>query len=159
MDLGFSIRILVLAWTEIETATSAITRIRLFIDKMSQEPVRQADIADPLWPRYGAVHFRNVSASYSLHPSTSPTLQHVNIEIAAGEKVSICGRTGRGKSSLVATLLGLKNLIAGEILIDNISTVTAPLSKLRRNLITLTQYPYIFEEDCERELGPMEGCA
>ncbi|KAL3291015.1 P-loop containing nucleoside triphosphate hydrolase protein [Colletotrichum asianum] len=157
IDLGFSIRILVLAWTEVETAMSAITRIRLFIDKTSQEPVRHADIADPLWPRYGAVHFRNVSASYSLHPSTPPTLQHVNLEIAAGEKVGICGRTGSGKSSLVATLLGLTNLIAGEILIDSISTVTAPLSKLRRRLITLTQDSYILEKTVRENLVPWKG--
>lgn len=157
IDLGFSIRILVLAWTEVETAMSAVTRIRLFLDKTIQEPVRYSDTTDPLWPRRGAVHFRNVSASYTSDPSSAPTLRDINLKVAAGEKVGICGRTGSGKSSLVATLLGLTHLVTGDILVDDISTATVPLSTLRRRIITLTQDPFFLEKTVRENLVPWRG--
>ncbi|KAL2279295.1 hypothetical protein FJTKL_13505 [Diaporthe vaccinii] len=157
IDLGFSIRVLVLAWTEVETAMSAVTRIRVFLDNTSQEPVRYSDTTDSLWPRHGAVRFRNVSASYTSDPSSAPTLRGIDLEIAAGEKVGICGRTGSGKSSLVATLLGLTHLVAGDILVDGVSTATVPLGKLRRRLITLTQDPLFLEQTVRENLVPWRG--
>lgn len=157
IDLGFSIRILVLAWTEVETAMSAVTRIRLFLDNTSQEPVRYSDATDSLWPRHGAVCFNNVSASYTSDPSSAPTLRGIDLEIAAGEKVGICGRTGSGKSSLVATLLGLTHLVAGDILVDDVSTATVPLGKLRRRIVTLTQDPFFFEKTVRENLVPWRG--
>lgn len=136
---------------------SAVTRIRLFLDNTSQEPVRYSDTTDSLWPRHGAVCFRNVSASYTLDSSGAPTLRGIDIEIAAGEKVGICGRTGSGKSSLVATLLGLTHLVAGDILVDGVSTATVSLGKLRRRVITLTQDPFFLEKTVRENLMPWRG--
>lgn len=136
---------------------SAVTRIRLFLDNTSQEPVRYSDTTDSLWPRQGAVSFHSVSASYTSGPSSAPTLSGIDLEIAAGEKVGICGRTGSGKSSLVATLLGLTNLVSGDILIDGVSTSSVPLGKLRRRVITLTQDPFFLEKTVRENLVPWRG--
>lgn len=133
---------------------SAVTRIRLFLDNTSQEPVRYSDTTDSLWPRHGAVRFHNVSASYTSDPSSTPTLRGIDLEIAAGEKVGICGRTGSGKSSLVATLLGLTHLVAGDIIVDGVSTSTVPLCKLRRRIVTLTQDPFFLEKTVRENLVP-----
>lgn len=154
MDLGFGIRILVLAWTEVETAMSAVTRIRLFLDNTSQEPVSYSDFSDSLWPRHGAVQFRNVSASYTPDTNAPATLRSIDLKIGAGEKVGVCGRTGSGKSSLIATLLGLMHQTTGEILIDGVSTTTLPLSTLRTRIISLTQEPFFLEQSVRENLVP-----
>ncbi|TLS21235.1 uncharacterized protein PpBr36_10624 [Pyricularia pennisetigena] len=157
IDLGSSIRILVLAWTEVETAMSAVTRIRRFLDGTSQEPVRCSDAAAPQWPEHGAVQFRDVSASYSLDRSGTPTLHDINLDVGAGDKVAICGRTGSGKSSLVATLLGLTNQLGGEILIDGISTAAVAPGRLRRSIVTLTQDPFFLDGTVKENLMPWKG--
>ncbi|KAF1934459.1 P-loop containing nucleoside triphosphate hydrolase protein [Didymella exigua CBS 183.55] len=154
MDLGFGIRILVLAWTEVETAMSAVTRIRLFLENTSQEPISYSDFSDPLWPSEGAVHFRNVSSSYTPDINVPATLRSIDLKICAGEKIGICGRTGSGKSSLIATLLGLMHQTTGEILIDGVSTTTLPLSTLRTRIISLTQEPFFLEKSVRENLVP-----
>ncbi|KAL1795382.1 hypothetical protein ACET3X_007198 [Alternaria dauci] len=154
MDLGFGIRILVLAWTEVETAMSAVTRIRRFLDNTSQEPVSYSDFSDSRWPRHGAVQFRNVSSSYTPDTNVPATLRSIDFRIGAGEKVGVCGRTGSGKSSLIATLLGLMHQTTGEILIDGISTTTLPLSMLRTRTISLTQEPFFLEQSVRENLTP-----
>lgn len=64
------------------------------------------------------------------------------MKIDSGEKVAICGRTGSGKSSLVALLLKLLNPIASEtqqILIDDVPLSRIDRAALRQRLIAVPQ--------------------
>ena len=47
------------------------------------------------WPSTGALSIRNLSLRYS--PDGPLVLQHVSLDISAGERVAIVGRTGSGK--------------------------------------------------------------
>jgi len=51
-----------------------------------------------------------------------PALDDVTFQINSNEKIGIVGRTGSGKSSLLATLFRTVNLSDGQILIDNVDT-------------------------------------
>lgn len=154
MDLGFSIRVLVLAWTQVETAMSAITRIRQFLNDTPQEPVAPNEFTHPLWPMSGEVQFRDVSSSYSQDPSAPAALRHINLHIAAGERIGVCGRTGSGKSSLIATLLGLLHQTAGEIIIDGVRISTVPWLTLRQRIVTLTQDSFFLDKSVRNNLAP-----
>jgi ABC-type multidrug transport system fused ATPase/permease subunit len=60
-----------------------------------------------------------------------PALDDVTFQIKSNERIGIVGRTGSGKSSLLATLFRTVNLCDGQILIDNIDTTTIERRALR----------------------------
>lgn len=88
-----SIKLLVTFWTNLETHIGSIQRIKDFTSTVESEdkPGEDQDVP-PNWPSKGAVAFHSVSAAY--RPS-EPVLNDVSLTIQAGEKVGICGRTGR----------------------------------------------------------------
>jgi ATP-binding cassette subfamily B multidrug efflux pump len=81
------------------------------------QPVNLLDQPDakPLNIRSGAVEIRNLSHHYG---KKTGGLDHVNLSIAAGEKVGLVGQSGAGKSTLVKLLLRFYDVEQGQILID-----------------------------------------
>jgi ABC-type multidrug transport system fused ATPase/permease subunit len=59
-------------------------------------------------------------------------LRGLCLEVQAGCHLGICGRTGAGKSSLLAALLRLVPIAAGRILVDGRDIATVPVSTVRR---------------------------
>jgi ATP-binding cassette subfamily C (CFTR/MRP) protein 1 len=155
MDLGWNFRVLIVGWTELETSLSAVTRIRQFSDP-ELTPSEEDDTTKPdppsSWPTSGSVTFKNYSASYT--DDGKPVLNDINLGIKAGEKIGVCGRTGSGKSSLVATLFGLLHQQDGEILIDNIPTTSVSLSVLRSKIIALPQEAFFLKGTVRHNLAP-----
>jgi ABC-type multidrug transport system fused ATPase/permease subunit len=69
-------------------------------------------------------------------------LRNISLKIESGEKVAICGRTGSGKSSLVALLLKLLDPIPSEtdeVLIDGVPLSRINRAVLRQRLIAVPQ--------------------
>ena len=69
-------------------------------------------------------------------------LRNINLRFNAGEKVAICGRTGSGKSSLVALLLKLLDPTAdttGNTVIDNTPLHRIDRPTLRQRIIAVPQ--------------------
>jgi ATP-binding cassette subfamily B multidrug efflux pump len=81
------------------------------------QPVTLLDQPDakPLNIRSGAVEICNLSHHYG---KKTGGLDHVNLSIAAGEKVGLVGQSGAGKSTLVKLLLRFYDVEQGQILID-----------------------------------------
>ena len=85
--------------------------------------MQDAPDARPLEVRGGAISVRNVSFSY---PSGQAVLSNFMLDVPAGQKVGLVGRSGAGKSTIIALLQRLYDPDAGEVLIDgqNIAHVT-----------------------------------
>jgi ABC-type multidrug transport system fused ATPase/permease subunit len=66
-------------------------------------------------------------------------LSQIDLSINAGEKVAICGRTGSGKSSLIALLLKLLDPLSGIITIDDIPLRGIDRPTLRQRIIAMPQ--------------------
>ncbi|KAF1972843.1 P-loop containing nucleoside triphosphate hydrolase protein [Bimuria novae-zelandiae CBS 107.79] len=152
MDLGINFRIIIIYWTELETSLSAVVRILQF----SATPAEQQELntVEPpeLWPKHGSVSFSNLAASYT--EDGKRVLNDINLSIHPGEKIGLCGRTGSGKSSLVATLFGLLHQREGQISIDGIPTAEVPLSVLRSKIIALPQEPLFLKGTVRYNLTP-----
>lgn len=58
---------------------------------------------------------RQVCKSFDSRRNPVPALQNVNLEIAAGEFVTVVGASGCGKSTLLRLIAGLETLTSGEI--------------------------------------------
>lgn len=85
---------LVQSWTQMETALGAINRIIAYSKTVRDENLATETSEIPTdWPSRGQVTFQNVSARYET--GSGPVLKNLNFFIAPGEKVAICGRTGR----------------------------------------------------------------
>jgi len=67
------------------------------------------------------IQAKNVHRSYHLAKKEIEVLQGIDLEIAAGEKIFLCGPSGAGKTTLMYTLAGLEQPHLGEIFIDGIN--------------------------------------
>ena len=65
------------------------------------------------------VEFRNVTFGYEEHI----VLEHRNFQVMDGEQITLSGRTGAGKSTVLKLLLGLYEPQKGEVLIHGIPAV------------------------------------
>ncbi|XP_055936124.1 ATP-binding cassette sub-family C member 4-like isoform X2 [Argiope bruennichi] len=103
------------------------------------------------WPSKGYIIYKNVSLKYS--PEDPPVLKNLNFEIYPEEKIGIVGRTGAGKSSMIATLFRMTEP-EGEVKIDGISTKDIGLHDLRRKISIIPQDPVLFTGPIRRNLDP-----
>ena len=108
----------------------------------------------------GHVEFRNVWLRY--RAGLEYVLRGITMDIAAGSKVGIVGRTGAGKSSLIQALFRLSEyersvpvteLKAGQVLnreetigirVDGVWIHELPLSALRKSMGIIPQDPTLF---------------
>ena len=60
----------------------------------------------------------NLHRSYSIGKKSIEILHGVDLHIAAGEKVFLCGPSGAGKTTLMYTLAGLETPQEGKVTID-----------------------------------------
>ncbi|CAI5995634.1 unnamed protein product [Closterium sp. NIES-65] len=122
------------------------------------------------WPREGRVELRRVSMAYRV--GLPLVLSDVSFVIPGGSQVGIAGRTGAGKSSLLAALFRLRPLTlasattattssstssssrASGIFIDGVNTAHVSLSCLRTALAIIPQTPLIFHAPIRDNLDP-----
>ena len=106
----------------------------------------------PSWPAKGALSFSNVSIRYA--PDGPRALDGACLDIPAGSHVAVVGRTGAGKSSLIAALARLVELESGLVTIDGIDAASLPLSVLRSSFVCITQDPLFSQGTLRRNLDP-----
>lgn len=89
----------------------------------------------PLKVEHGAISFEHVDFSYE---SGKPLLNSFNLNIKAGEKVGLIGRSGAGKSTIVNLLLRFYEPQSGAIKIDgqNVNDVTQESLRAQIGLVT-----------------------
>ncbi|KAH0598736.1 hypothetical protein MHUMG1_04040 [Metarhizium humberi] len=139
ISFEFTLSMVITQWTQLETSLGAITRLKWFIKNTPSENKRQENQEPPPgWPSRGLIELDNVTAAYK--DGADPVLLGVSLTIEPGQKVGICGRSGSGKSSLVATLARLLELQPGStIRIDGVNLATVPRQTIRSRLISLPQ--------------------
>jgi ATP-binding cassette, subfamily C (CFTR/MRP), member 1 len=79
----------------------------------------------------------------------------LSLEIQAGSKVGIVGRTGSGKSTLGLTLSRILELEAGQILIDGIDISKVDLQILRSKITVIPQDPTLFTGSLRFNVDPL----
>uniref|UniRef100_A0A182RBN2 ABC-type xenobiotic transporter n=1 Tax=Anopheles funestus TaxID=62324 RepID=A0A182RBN2_ANOFN len=143
---------LLYAVAETEQELVAVERI----DQYCQlEPEVNADgSADPPfgWPSQGVVVFDNVHMRYREHLPYS--IRSININVKPCERISIVGRTGSGKTSVVAALLRVAPLDKGTIAVDFVNISTLPLDVLRSRIALISQDPFLFNGTIRDNLDP-----
>ncbi|KAJ5965703.1 ABC transporter integral membrane type 1, partial [Penicillium waksmanii] len=152
LSFNTTLTLLITNWTQLETSLGAIVRIKQFVTDLQLQPARNQIACPEGWPWEGRVEFRRVSASYGGYVST-PVLQNVSFSLEGGQKLGICGRTGSGKSSLLACFFSLVTITSGEILIDNVDISTLPKEKLYSALVPISQSPLVIPGSIRENLA------
>ena len=122
--------------------------------KLNCEPGYKVERHPPKdWPSEGRIAFRDVSLTY--YPGGPQVLKEINLNIKGGAKIGVAGRTGAGKSSLVAALMRIPDA-DGEIIIDEISIKDINIRQSRRSISVLGQTPVLFSGTLRKNLDILE---
>ena len=90
----------------------------------------------------GLIEFKGVTFQYL---SPGPViLDNISVRIEAGSSVALVGRTGSGKSTMIALIQRMYDLKIGEIRIDGENIQRLSLSDLRRRIGVVQQDNFIF---------------
>jgi len=100
------------------------------------------------------IEVRDLSFAYS----DEPVLDHLDLTIAAGEKVAIVGASGGGKSTLVQLLLGLYSAQGGSIRYGGASLQEIGLETVREQVAVVLQHPSLFNDSVRANLTMGRDC-
>jgi ATP-binding cassette subfamily B protein len=123
-------------------ARGAASRERILEVLDAGEVVPEAAFpAEAAAPRRGLA-LRGVWFGYT---EGAPVLRHLDLEVAAGERICVVGPTGAGKSTLLALLLRFYDPDAGRIELDGVDLRDLSLASLRRQLALVPQDPWMLD--------------
>ena len=165
--------------SEVENAMVACERVCEYAEL---EPVEVVDLGDAggsggsgssgegvpaAWPEAGALALDNVYLRY--RAELPYALRGMTARVKGGQRVGIVGRTGSGKSSLLAAVLRLTEPSSGPspaasagagaalrsgVVLDGLDTRSIPLTRLRRAIGMIPQDPHLTEGTVRKNLDP-----
>ncbi|XP_064096372.1 ATP-binding cassette sub-family C member 12-like [Macrobrachium nipponense] len=123
-------------------------------DLVSEAPSANPEAAPEGWPALGKVQLKEVSFRY--RPDLPLVLQNIDVVFEPGQKIGVVGRTGAGKSSLIAAVLRLVEVESGQVLIDEIDISNLSLHSVRSAVSVIPQDPLLFQGSIRYNLDPFE---
>ena len=127
--------------SDAETQIVAVERIKEYSDLPKELEVAieaSPPVIPPMgWPNAGAIVMQDLTVGY--RTDTPLVLHGINVEIRAGEKIGICGRTGSGKSSLLSAIFRATDVQGGSLTIDGVNIRAVPVQLLRSRLTLIPQ--------------------
>lgn len=90
----------------------------------------------------GNIVFDDVTFHYGGH--TTPLYRNLSVEIEAGERIGLVGRSGSGKTTFVKLIQRLYDVSGGRILIDGQDVAKATQASLRQQIAIVQQEPILF---------------
>ena len=106
------------------------------------EPVDIPDTDVPVTPDLkGAISVDNLTFGYK---SYEPVLKSLSLDIGAGEMVGLVGKSGVGKSTMIALIMRLYDPDMGAIRIDGVDLRDLSLQFLHENIGVVFQDTYLF---------------
>ena len=139
-------------FSDVENFMTSFERVKVYTN-LDAEPGYKIESMPPMnWPRDGHVSFTNVSLRY--YPGGPQVLKDLTFNIKGRQNLGIVGRTGDGKSSIVAALLRMPEAEGG-IFIDDVSVNSVQLQESRRCISVLSQSPVLFSGSLKTNLDPL----
>jgi len=117
------------------------------------EPIGIADAADakPIDITGGRIAFEDVTFHYGGH--VAPLYDGLSVEIRAGERVGLVGRSGSGKTTFVKLVQRLYDVSGGRILIDGQDVAQATQQSLRSPIAIVQQDPILFHRSLAENIA------
>ncbi|ABD87736.1 ABC transporter ATP-binding protein [Rhodopseudomonas palustris] len=111
------------------------------------------DAADalPIAIHGGRIVFDEVTFHYRGHPT--PLYDRLSVEIRAGERIGLVGRSGSGKTTFVKLVQRLYDVSDGRILIDGQDIAKATQQSLRSQIAIVQQDPILFHRSLAENIA------
>jgi ATP-binding cassette subfamily C (CFTR/MRP) protein 1 len=129
-------------WTGVETSLGAVSRIKTFCTETQAEDLpKETEPAPPNWPSRGQISLRNVSAAY--RTDDPHVINDIELVIEPGQRIGLCGRSGSGKSSILATIFRMLEVSdTSRLTIDGMDLSTMSRQGIRRSINAIPQDPF-----------------
>ena len=152
METLDSIQYAVRQFSDVESLMTSVERVITYTH-LEPEPGYKTKVLPPTcWPRDGHVAFHDVTLTY--YEGGPKVLRDLHFSIPGKSKIGIVGRTGAGKSSLVAALLRMPDA-QGDVIVDGVRINDINLQESRRCISVLSQVPVLFSGSLRRNIDPM----
>jgi ATP-binding cassette subfamily B protein len=117
------------------------------------EAISIADAIDarPIDIHGGRIVFENVMFHYGGH--RAPLYNDLSVEIRAGERVGVVGRSGSGKTTFVKLAQRLHDVSGGRILINDQDIAKATQHSLRSQIAIVQQDPILFHRSLAENIA------
>ena len=126
---------------DVETFMASVEQVMAYT-KLDPEPgYKQEQLPPAQWPNEGNITLQDFSLTY--YPGGPQVLKGINVSIKGGSKIGVAGRTGAGKSSIVAGLMRMPDP-DGQVIVDGIALRDLNIQAARRFISVLGQSPVIF---------------
>jgi ATP-binding cassette subfamily B protein len=117
------------------------------------EPIGIADAAAarPIDIQGGRIVFEDVTFHYGGH--RRPLYDGLSVDIRAGERIGLVGRSGSGKTTFVKLVQRLYDVSGGRILIDGQDIAKAAQQSLRSQIAIVQQDPILFHRSLAENIA------
>jgi ATP-binding cassette, subfamily B, bacterial len=117
------------------------------------EAIGIADVPDalPIRVQGGRIVFDDVTFHYGGH--RLPLYDRLSVDIRAGERVGLVGRSGSGKTTFVKLVQRLYDVSGGKILIDGQDVAHATQQSLRSQIAIVQQEPILFHRSLAENIA------
>jgi ATP-binding cassette subfamily B protein len=117
------------------------------------EAIGIADTAGalPISVRGGRIVFEDVTFHYGGH--RAPLYDGLSVDIRAGERIGLVGRSGSGKTTFVKLVQRLYDVSSGRILIDGQDIARATQHSLRSQIAIVQQDPILFHRSLAENIA------
>nr|WP_243835003.1 ABC transporter ATP-binding protein [Alicyclobacillus sacchari] len=124
----------------IQSTVASAERIFELLDEPEEapEPEDPVLISNPA----GDVQFEDVRFAYQ--PDKQPLMEHLNLDVKAGQMVAVVGPTGAGKTTLVNLLMRFYDVDGGAIRIDGVDITRMRRGHLRSMFGMVLQDTWLF---------------
>jgi ATP-binding cassette subfamily B protein len=99
----------------------------------------------------GRIQFENVTFHYGGH--RAPLYDGLSVDIRAGERIGLVGRSGSGKTTFVKLVQRLYDVSGGRILIDGQDIAHATQQSLRSQIAIVQQDPILFHRSLAENIA------
>jgi len=128
-------------WQSLQTLTSVV-------EKPVDRDIARKYIMPPTLN--GNIHIHRAGFSYS--KEAKPAFEHLDLNIRAGEKVAVIGRTGGGKTTLLNLMCGLYEPDSGAVYLDNRDMRQIDPTFIRQRMIVVSQSPFLMSGSVRENL-------
>ncbi|CAD5112465.1 DgyrCDS1686 [Dimorphilus gyrociliatus] len=142
-------------YCDFDNQMTSVERIKQYTQLEPEEDSnKKYPSLDSNWPNAGSLQLRNMYFKYDIN--LPYVLKSLNLNVEPGEKIGVVGRTGAGKSSLIAALLRMGE-VKGEIIFDGKDLISeVPINTSRSVISVIPQEPTLFSGSYRSNLDPYD---
>ena len=130
---------------EIQSSFMSLKRINVLLKENGVEDIGKGEKDEDL---KGDIEFENVYMQYG----DNKVLNDISFIIKEGSKVTIAGKTGVGKTTMMNILMRLYPFQKGRILIGGKDITKIRIKDIRKNISYISQTPYILEDSLKNNI-------